>query len=191
LRVQKPGGAISFATAFALADRRREAPEPARSHLAFTPRKDYYRLVQNLLELMALVSAGLFAGAALYITAVAHPVRMSQGASGPLQEFRASYELAAPKQAGLAVICFLCSLVVWRLTGRWEWLAGGSLVGAVVPLTLLVILPTNRLLLDANLSLNEDETRRLLGKWGQLHALRSWLSLAGFIVLAGEALRRR
>jgi hypothetical protein len=37
----------------------------------------------------------------------------------------------------------------WRLTGRWAWLAGGALVGAVVPFTLAFIMSTNRLLLDA------------------------------------------
>jgi hypothetical protein len=79
---------------------------------------------------------------------------MSQGASIALQEFRPSYKRAAPLQAALAVICFLCSVVVWRLTGRWAWLAGGTLVGAVVPFTFAFIMTTNRLLLDAALLQN-------------------------------------
>jgi hypothetical protein len=88
--------------------------------------------METLLTVIALLSSGLFAGAALYITAVEHPARISQGALTALQEFRPSYKRAAPLQASLAVICFLCSVVVWRLTGRWAWLAGGALVGAVV-----------------------------------------------------------
>ena len=69
-----------------------------------------------LLKVAALLSSGLFAGAALYLTVVEHPARMSQDASFALREFRSSYKRAAPIQASLAAICFLCSSVVWWLT---------------------------------------------------------------------------
>src|ERR1700678_2062976 len=42
------------------------------------------------LKLLALLSSGLFAGAAFYITTVEHPARMSAGAAPALQEFRPS-----------------------------------------------------------------------------------------------------
>ena len=84
--------------------------------------------METLFKVTALLSAGLFAGAALYVTAVEHPARISQGALIALQEFRPSYKRAAPLQAALAVTCFLCSVVVWCLTGRWAWLTGGALV---------------------------------------------------------------
>ena len=70
--------------------------------------------METLLEVIALLSSGLFAGAALYLTAVEHPARMSQGALFALQEFRPSYKRAAPLQAALAVICFLS---VWSSGG--------------------------------------------------------------------------
>jgi hypothetical protein len=136
-----------------------------------------------LLKVAALLSSGLFAGAALYLTVVEHPARMSQGASFALQEFRPSYKRAAPIQASLAVICFLCSGVVWWLTTRWAWLAGGVLVGGVVPFTLIFIMPTNRRLLDTNSVPAENEVSSLLAKWGQLHAVRTYLSLIGFVIL--------
>jgi hypothetical protein len=82
--------------------------------------------VQTLLEIAALLSAGLFSGAALYIPVAEHPARISLGPLAALQEFRASYNRAAPVQAGLAVISFLCSLVLWWLTGQWGWIAGGA-----------------------------------------------------------------
>jgi len=109
--------------------------------------------MESTLSFLTLLTSGLFAGAALYVTAVEHPARMSQGASFALQEFRPSYKRAAPLQAALALICFLCSLAVWRLTGQWAWLAGGVSVGAVVPFTFAFIMKTNRLLLDAALPL--------------------------------------
>lgn len=99
------------------------------------------------LKVIALLSSGLFTGAAFYLTAVEHPARI--GAWFALQEFKPSYKRAAPLQASLAVICFLSSGTAWRLTNRWESLAGGALVGAVVPFTIIFIMPANRLLLDA------------------------------------------
>ena len=65
--------------------------------------------METLLKVIALLSARLFAGAALYITAVEHPARISQETLIALQEFRPSYKRAAPLQAALAVSCFLCS----------------------------------------------------------------------------------
>jgi hypothetical protein len=146
--------------------------------------------METLLKVVAVLSSGLFAGAALYITAVEHPARIFQGALIALHEFRPSYKRAAPLQASLAVICFLCSVVVWWLTGRWGWLAGGALVGAVVPFTLVFIMPTNRLLLDAASPLKDDETLVLLAKWARLHAVRAFLSLLGFAVLLVESIQR-
>jgi hypothetical protein len=37
--------------------------------------------METLLEVIALLSSGLFAGAAFYLTIVEHPARMSRGAS--------------------------------------------------------------------------------------------------------------
>src|SRR5260370_32867855 len=105
--------------------------------------------METLLKVIALLSSGLFAGAALYTTAVEHPARVSQGALIASQEFRPSYKRAAPLQAGLAVICFLFSVVVWLQTGQWSWLAGGALFGAVVPFTFAFIMSTHRLFLDS------------------------------------------
>jgi len=146
--------------------------------------------METLLEVIALLSSGLFAWAALYITAVEHPVRISQGAFFALQEFRPSYKRAAPLQAALAAICFLCSVVVWRLTGRWAWFAGGALVGAVVPFTLAFIMSTNRLLLDAGSPPKDDVALVLLAKCAGLHAVRTCLSLLGFIVLLAESIQQ-
>jgi len=147
--------------------------------------------METLLKVIVLLSSGLFAGAALYITAVQHPARISQGALIALQEFRPNYKRAAPLQASLAVICFLCSVAVWRLTGRWAWLAGGALVGAVVPFTLAFVKSTNRLLLDATSPPKDEEAFRLLAKWARLHAVRAFLSLLGFIVLLVQSVQQR
>ena len=50
------------------------------------------------------------------------------------------------------------------------------MLGAVIPFTLLVILPTNKLLLNPMLDKRSVEAARLLARWGALHAVRSVLS---------------
>ena len=51
------------------------------------------------------------------------------------------------------------------------------LIGAVVPFTLIVIMPTNHRLLATDLELGSAETRALLKRWGSLHAVRTLLSM--------------
>jgi hypothetical protein len=144
--------------------------------------------MEIVLKLLALLSSGMFAGAALYVTTVEHPARMALGASAALQEFRPSYKRAAPQQAVLAIICFLCGVSLAVLTQSWIWLLGGILVGAVVPITLVFILPTNRLLLDEGKQLDAQALESLLAKWARLHAVRSALSVLGFLVLLWECI---
>jgi len=51
------------------------------------------------------------------------------------------------------------------------------LIGAAVPFTLIVIMPTNHKLLAADRDAASAETRSLLDRWGRLHAVRTALSL--------------
>ena len=135
-----------------------------------------------LLEILATLAAGLFSGAALYVTAVEHPARVSCGATVAVTEFRPSYARGAVMQATLALIGALAAMVRWGLGGHFGWLLGGLLLGAVVPFTLIVISPTNELLLDPALDLDSWESVALLRRWGRLHAVRSAASLGAFLI---------
>jgi hypothetical protein len=66
----------------------------------------------------------------------------------------------------------------WLLGDGIAWAVGAALIGAVVPFTFVVIMPTNHRLLDPNRDLRSTETRALLGTWAKLHAVRTVLSLA-------------
>jgi hypothetical protein len=54
------------------------------------------------------------------------------------------------------------------------------LLGAVIPFTLIVTLPTNTRLLDPGLDRRSPEAGSLLGRWGRLHAVRSVLGALAF-----------
>ncbi len=134
------------------------------------------------LEFLAVLSAALFAGAALYINVVEHPARMGLDTRTAAMQWAPSYKRATWLQAPLALVSLLCGAAVWLLGGGPAWLAGALLVGAVVPFTFGVIMPTNRKLLARGRDLSSTETRELLVKWGQLHAVRTALSMAGTLV---------
>jgi Domain of unknown function (DUF1772) len=87
-------------------------------------------------------------------------------------------------QALLAAIGSLSAIAAWLTGAPAAFLIGGILLGAVIPFTLLVILPTNKQLLDPSLDKDSELAGDLLRRWGQLHVVRSCLSLASFLVLA-------
>ena len=132
--------------------------------------------------IVAAVCAGVFAGAAIYITAVEHPARVSCGNDVALREFAPSYRRATVMQASLAVVGCLSGLwSAWVLGDAWVGV-GALLLGAVVPFTLVVILPTNTQLLDPSLDPSDARTTLLLMRWGRLHAVRSVLGSVAFMI---------
>src|SRR5881397_3452015 len=139
--------------------------------------------------LVTTVAAGLFAGAAVYVTAVEHPARVECGQVLAIKEFGPSYRRAAVMQGMLAVVGLLTGVVAWYQGSGMGWLVGGLLLGAMVPFTLVVIMPTNRRLLDPRLDSGSGEARDLLARWGRLHAVRTVVSVAVFVAFAGMSLR--
>lgn len=142
-----------------------------------------------ILLIVATLAAGLFAGAAVYITAVEHPARVSCGTELALREFAPSYKRATVMQAALAVVGALAGLgAAWQRQDPMV-AAGALLLGAVVPFTLVVIFPTNARLLDPALDPRGTEASQLLHRWGRLHAVRSGLSTTAFLVFLMSAAR--
>ncbi len=133
-------------------------------------------------EFVATICTGLFAGAALYVTLVEHPARVECGTALAVAEFGPSYRRATVMQALLAAVAFLAALGAWASSWNSAWLLGGILIVTVIPFTLIVILPTNKKLLDPSLDRSSETARQLLTRWGRLHAVRTVLSLTAFLV---------
>src|SRR5499433_3856227 len=132
--------------------------------------------MRQIAEFIAVPSCALFTGAALYITFVEHPARMQCGVELAATEFAPSYHRATVMQATCAAVGLLSSVAAWLAGATIWWLIAGLLLGSVIPFTLIVILPTNKRLLDPTLDKRSAEAERLLARWGRLHAVRSVLS---------------
>ncbi len=79
-------------------------------------------------------------------------------------------------QATLASACLLSSIAAWVAGATFWWVIAGALLGSVIPFTLIVIVPTNKRLLDPALDRRSAQTGQLLARWGALHAVRSAVS---------------
>lgn len=142
-----------------------------------------------LFQFVATLCAGLFAGAAVYITLVEHPARLECGTEVAVTVFSPSYRRAAVMQASLAAVGLVGACFAWAQGGGVVVLTGGLLLGTVIPFTLLVILPTNKRLKDPTLEPESAEAALLLRRWGRLHAFRSVASGLAFGVLLWDLSR--
>jgi Domain of unknown function (DUF1772) len=133
-----------------------------------------------LLLLLATACAGLFCGAALYVNLVEHPARISCGQELAVREFAPSYQRATIMQASLAIAGLAFGLgAAWQLHAGWV-VASAVLLGASVPFTLVIILPTNKKLLNSALDPQSTQAADLLRRWNRLHGVRTALSAASF-----------
>jgi Domain of unknown function (DUF1772) len=137
-------------------------------------------------EFVAVLAATLFTGAALYINFAEHPARMECGTVVAATVFGPSYRRAAVMQVILALLASAAGISAWLTGAPASWLAGAVLIFAVVPFTLLAIRPTNNQLLDPAADRASDRVRRLLQRWGRLHAVRSLLALASSTVFVAS-----
>jgi hypothetical protein len=129
------------------------------------------------LEFIATLCATIFAGAALYVNLVEHPARMGLETKMAALQWAPSYKRATWMQAPLALVSLCSGVAAWYLGAGSGWLVAALLIGAVVPVTFLVIMPTNHKLLASGRDFSSPETRALLVRWAKLHAIRTCLSL--------------
>jgi len=131
---------------------------------------------------LATAIAGIFFGAALYVSLVEHPARVSAGIDVAVRQFRPSYRRGAAMQGALAALGFGLGLAAaWRLSDLHVAISA-LLLGLPIPVTLWIIAPTNRRLVDPSLDAGGSEAGQLLARWGRLHWIRTILGGLAFLL---------
>lgn len=137
---------------------------------------------------LALTTAAMFAGAAIYINVAEQPARLQLDNHALLNEWKPAYKHGFAMQAPLAIIGFLFgALAAWE-TGNWLWFIGGVVMVLNWPYTLFAIMPTNNRLMALDGDAATSEVHQLVRTWGYLHAVRSALGAVATLIFLAASL---
>ena len=130
---------------------------------------------------LAMIVAAAFAGAAFFINFAEQPSRLGLDDRGLLKQWKPSYARGFTMQASCAVISGVLGLLAAWLTRDWRWIVGAVLILAPWPYTLIGIKPTNDRLKAIPVEAADAASRRVVEKWGGLHAVRTALGIAASV----------
>jgi Domain of unknown function (DUF1772) len=94
-----------------------------------------------------LTIAARFAGAAIYMNIAAQPARFQLDDSSVLVEWKLAYRRGY-NGASLAIIGGFFGIVAFFSTFQWRWPLGAAVLLVNWPYTIVVIMPTNRRLMN-------------------------------------------
>ncbi|GAB9472384.1 hypothetical protein Gpo141_00009563 [Globisporangium polare] len=144
---------------------------------------------EALAKIAATGFAGIFAGAATYISAVQHPAVVdTDDLTVQVPFFYHMYPKAAALQGPTAILSGASAIAVHYLQKEKPiemplvWLVSGCALVAIVPYTIGMMIPLNNQLMDPTICHTEGKVwmNKSLKRWAKLHNVRTAVSIAAF-----------
>jgi hypothetical protein len=142
--------------------------------------------MQGVCAGVAVLAAGLYSGAAWYVSFVEGPAL----AAAPDADARSQWQrhlTLTPRYAAFALLSTVCALIAGKASPACPWTWGALVIFAVLPVTTVLILPVQRRL---QVVTSVEDWRPLHLRWARLHAVRTGLGLTATILFLWAALRQ-
>jgi len=137
----------------------------------------------HLLDSLAHLAGGLFAGASLYVIAVAHPVRASMAPDQTLLNFRRSLGKSERIMPALHVVTLLTTAgLTWKIPSISN-VTALVLLAPILPLSIGVIMPINTALRDPALDSDPANATLIFQRWIARQTIRAVLGILAFAAI--------
>ncbi len=133
-------------------------------------------------EQLALIAATSFASARGYITVIEQPARLKLEPRALLAEWRSSHKRGTVMQVSLAVVAAGLGVASFVMMRNWQWLCGAVILLALLPYTLIAVMPVNRRLMSISADAADESVRDEVQRWGLVHAGRTLLGIAAALI---------
>lgn len=139
----------------------------------------------NTFKVVATLSCGIFAGAALYATVVECPARMTHDSETAVKIWKPSFLKARSLMSKLVVISTGSSVAAFWCSNQRrlnEWLLAGGLMFSLLPLTVLTMLPINNELMETEKCIDNGNVFIVdkLNAWSNRLAVKTVVSVGAF-----------
>ncbi|KAL7747307.1 hypothetical protein RI367_007361 [Sorochytrium milnesiophthora] len=125
------------------------------------------------LRIVALGATSIFAGAALFISAVDAPVREQLPPAQARDSFQRFYPPSAKLQASMTTVAALsCASLAYSTDNNALYAAAAAMAG-IVPFTVLLIKPMHNDPLLGTAKLTDAQIRQHLRGWRKMHLVRT------------------
>ena len=139
-------------------------------------------MTNQIIEFIVLLTTGLTAGSAIYISLVIHPAWLKTSTKSAVDNFTPVFNGSFASQAFFSTIAIIGGIALGFITKQHLWTLGGVLMIVNIPLTKIILMPINYILLGKKGEFTNEEANALFKKWGTLQWVRTFMVLIPFIL---------
>ncbi|GAA3508522.1 hypothetical protein GCM10022393_19880 [Aquimarina addita] len=139
-------------------------------------------MINQVIEFITLLTTGLTAGTAIYVSLVTHPAWLSTSVASAQDNFTPVFKGSVASQALFSTTAIVGGIAFGILTDEYLWILGSVLMIINIPLTLIFLMPVNNKLMGKKGNISNTEANKLFKKWGILQWIRTVVVLIAFIL---------